>query len=156
MTTHSLQNLAHMSRDGGASEFVTDLLIALTVSGVMEIWRGREADRPASRQLNEALSIINAHTLKMFAYSKDLRVNKKKMHGYLRISEAVAISNIGTFDYFWCYVARSGSEWSMEGCYSMPYSPPHAKQILEQDFDPAYRKLVCGYAKLIRRKIYGR
>lgn len=156
MHTHSLQNLAKLPFDGGASEFVGDLLIALSASGVREIWRGNEVMRPAARCLNEALCIINAHTLKMFGNSRDVRADKKKIHGWLRISEAVATSHIGTFDYFWHYVAQNHATWYDNGQYLMPYSPPHAKHILEQDFDPAYRRLVCGYAKLIQRRIYGR
>src|SRR3989344_6065988 len=102
MKTHSLQNLAN----GGASEFVGDLLIALSASGVREMWRGNEVTRPAARCLNEALCIINAHTLKMLRHSRDVRVDRRKMQGYLRIGEAVATSNIGTFDYFLHYVVE--------------------------------------------------
>lgn len=146
MHTHSLQNLV----ERGAREFVGDLLIALSASGVKELWRGDEARRPAARCLNEALCIINAHTLKMLRNSRDVRAEKKKMRGYLRIGEAVALSNIGTFDYFWYYVTQNHATWHDNGQYLMPYSGSHARQILEHDFEPAYRRLVCGYAKLIK------
>lgn len=156
MTAYSLENLGKSHFEGGASEFVDHLLIALSASGVNEIWRGNEDRRPAARFLNEALCVINAHVGKMLEHSQDLQRHPEKMRGYMKIGHAVAASNIGTFDYFWHYVAHSGANWYMDGRYLMPYSPPHARQILENDFEKWYRRLVCGYARLIRRRIQGR
>ncbi len=146
-----------MPFDGGGDEFVSHLMIALSASGVNELWRGNPERRPAARLLNEALCDINRHVGKMLEHSQDLQRHPDKMRGYMKIGHAVAVSNIGAFDYFWHYVAQSCANWHMDGGrYLMPYSRPHARQILENDFEKRYRQLVCGYARLIQRRIYGR
>lgn len=152
-TLFGFSELAQMPSDYGSSAFVSDLMMALAVHGVAELWLSGEP----LRRLHLALGVIHQHAKKKADDLYRRGAREQAQASYRRIQFAVQPSVItGSFGAFWAYVALSG--WVTrcdDGRYLLRLSQPHAEAMLGE-YDWQYQRLLRASAGLIVCKLYGR